>query len=95
MPAIVQFEFDTGTVHGILASVGVGPARYEDRRVGDGRWLLGLFDDGSPLIWERLPEPSLEPEWATRTITAGADGTLYLMVAQPDGVSVFRRPARP
>jgi hypothetical protein len=95
IPAIVQFEFDTGTAHGILASVGVGPARSKDQRAGDGRWLLGLFDDGSPLIWERLPEPSVEPEWATRTITTAADGAIYLMVAQPDGVSIFRRPARP
>jgi hypothetical protein len=94
VPAVVQFEPGTATAHGLLASVGVGPARAGDRDVGDGRWLLGVFDDGSPLIWERLPEQSLAPEWATRTLTATPDGAVYLMLAQPDGVSIYRRPAR-
>jgi hypothetical protein len=94
VPAIVQIEQDAGTTHGILAAVGVGPALDRDRRSGSGRWLFGLFDDGSPMIWERLPAQSLEPEWATRTLTATPDGTIYLMAAQPDGVSVYRRPRR-
>ena len=50
VPAIIQFEQDTGTPHGIVASVGVGPARASDSRLGDGRWLLGVFDDGSAMI---------------------------------------------
>jgi hypothetical protein len=95
IPAVVQFEPGTATAHGLLASVGVGPARTTDRGVGDGRWLLGVFDDGSPLIWERLPEQSLAPEWATRTLTVTPEGAIYLMLAQPDGVSIYRRPSRP
>jgi hypothetical protein len=93
IPAIVQFEQDTGTPHGMVASVGVGPARTSDGGVGEGRWLLGVFDDGSPMIWERLPEASLVQEWATRTITATGDGTIYLMLTQPDGVAIYRRPS--
>ena len=94
VPAIIQFEQDTGTPHGIVASVGVGPARASDSRLGDGRWLLGVFDDGSAMIWERVPEQSLTAEWATRTLTATPDGTIYLLLAQPDGMSVYRRPHR-
>jgi hypothetical protein len=95
VPAVVQFEPGTATAHGLVASVGVGPARAQDQGLGDGRWLLGVFDDGSPLLWERLPEQSLAPEWATRTLTATPEGAIYLMLAQPDGMSIYRRPSRP
>ena len=92
IPAIVQMELDTGVPHGILAVVAVGPARAADKRYGDGLWLLGAFDDGSPLIWERVAEPGLAQEFLHRSLTATQDGTIYRMIPEPDGVFIYRRP---
>jgi len=95
IPAIVQFELDTGLPHGVVAVVGVGPAGHMDHRFGDGLWLFGSFDDGSPLIWERVPEAGLEQEFFHRSLTATPDGTIYRMIPEPDGIFIYRRPDRP
>jgi hypothetical protein len=92
IPAITQLELDTGVPHAILAVVGVGPARTADQRYGDGLWLLGAFDDGSPLIWERVAEPGLAQEFLHRSLTATQDGYIYRMIPEPDGVFIYRRP---
>jgi hypothetical protein len=94
IPAIVGLEVDTGLPHGIVAIVGVGPARDRDTRFGDSMWLFGAFDDGSPIIWERVPEPGLAQEFLHRSITATQDGTIYRMIPEPDGIFIYRRPAR-
>jgi hypothetical protein len=95
VPAIIVLEVDTGLPHGILAVVGVGPARDRDHRYGDSMWLFGAFDDGSPIIWERVPEPGLAQEFFHRSLTATQDGAIYRMIPEPDGILIYRRPGRP
>ena len=61
------------------------------RRYGGGRWFLELEDDGSPLVWERLPNVPLEDEDVVRHLAAGPDGSVYLMQVDRKGVSIYRR----
>jgi hypothetical protein len=95
IPAVIGLEVDAGLPHGIVAVVGVGPASDRDTRFGDSLWLFGAFDDGSPVIWERVPEPGLTQEFFHRSITATQDGTIYRMIPEPDGIFIYRRHARP
>jgi len=69
----------------------LAPARGGDAaRFGGGRWLLRI--GRSALLWERLPGPGIPDELERRHLTAGTDGSLYLMVARKKGVEILRRP---
>jgi len=93
VPAIVGVEAISAIPHGIVAYVQVSPSRPRDAaRFGGGHWLLKLSDDGSPIWWERLTEPGLSSEVQVRHLAVGADGRVYRMVAEPDGLSIYRRP---
>ena len=91
--AFVVPQFQAANEHGVLAYVQLSPVRRGiAQRYGDGRWILGLFDDGSPLIWERLPdETSLNDETQVRHLTTGPDGAIYLMRETTEGVVILRR----
>jgi hypothetical protein len=79
----------------LLAYLQLSPSDPADqRRFGGGRWLLGIPDDGSPLIWERVPDPGLSDESQVRFLAAGPGGEIYLMVPQPDHELILRRPGR-
>ena len=94
--AIVGVEAVCAIPDGIVAYVQLSPSRPEDAaRYGGGHWLLKLSDDGSPIWWERLPEPGLTSEVQVRHLAVGADGSLYRMVAEPEGLSIYRRPSSP
>jgi hypothetical protein len=54
-----------------------------------GRFLLRVGE--SPMLFERLPEPTLEDHGQVRDIVLGPDGRLYLMQLDKDGVRIFRR----
>jgi hypothetical protein len=54
-----------------------------------GRFLLRVGE--SPMLFERLPEPSLADDTQVRRIALGPDGHLYLMQLDKDGVRIFRR----
>lgn len=56
-----------------------------------GRWLLKVANDGSPLLWERLPDPTVDDAWQVRHLAVGPDGRLYLMVLRRSGVAILRR----
>jgi hypothetical protein len=58
-----------------------------------GRWILQVSDDGSPLVWERLPDSRIADEGQVRHLTVGPDGAVYLMVAGPNGETIYRRSA--
>jgi hypothetical protein len=78
--------------HGIVAYVPVVPARSGDaQRYGGGRWLFRITDDGEPLLWERLPDPTIADEQQVRHLTVGPEGSIYLMVATGDGMEIYRR----
>jgi hypothetical protein len=91
--AIVGVEATCAIPDGIVAYVQLSPSRPADAvRYGGGHWLLKLSDDGSALWWERLPEPTLPSEVQVRHLSVSADGGVYLMLARPDGLSIYRRP---
>jgi hypothetical protein len=96
LQAIVGVEAVCAIPDGIVAYVQLSPSRPQDAaRYGGGHWLLKLSDDGSPIWWERLPEPGLTSEVQVRHLAVGADGSLYRMVAEPQGLSIYRRPSSP
>jgi hypothetical protein len=79
--------------HMLLAYVQFSPTRAADQeRYGGGRWLLGIPDDGSPIIWERMPEPGVSDEQQVRLLAFGPDGSVYLMVPEPRYELILRRP---
>jgi hypothetical protein len=55
-----------------------------------GRFLLRVGQ--SPLLLERLPDPTYEDETQVRHIALGPDGHIYLMQIDKDGVRIYRRP---
>jgi hypothetical protein len=56
-----------------------------------GRWLLEVSNDGSPLVWERLPDPRVADEAQVRHLSVAGDGAVYLMVAGTQGETIYRR----
>jgi hypothetical protein len=91
LPAAFAIETAAPLPNGIAVYVEIGPVRAKDAHFGGGRWLLEVFDDGSPLVWERLPEPGLSDESTVRDITSTPDGTVYLMLPEPDAMYIYRR----
>jgi hypothetical protein len=92
LEAVVGAGMAAVVPHGVLAFVRVSPARPEDQeRYGGGRWLLVVSDDGSPIVWERLPVGTLSDEWQERHVGVGPDGAIYLMLARPHGMEIVRR----
>ncbi len=94
LDAVVGVEAISVIPNGIVAYVRLSPARTTDaQRYGGGHWLLKLSADGSALWWERLPEPGLSSEVQVRHLAVGADGSVYRMVAEPEGMAIYRRPS--
>jgi hypothetical protein len=54
-----------------------------------GRYLLRVGE--SPLLWERLPDPTVDDVEQFRHLTLGPDGRLYLMVTDRGAVRILRR----
>jgi hypothetical protein len=76
----------------VLAYVRMAPSRASDaRRYGSGRWLLRLGSDGSPLVWERLPTPSINDSLQERHLATGPGGRVYLMVPDRRGEHIYAR----
>jgi hypothetical protein len=89
--AVVGFHAEGATDHGFIAWVMVAPESVKASRIyGGGQWLFGVFDDGSPLLWERLPESRFD-EFLVRKLTVGPDDSIYMMQVDRKGVSIFRR----
>jgi hypothetical protein len=67
------------------------PSRPGDQvRYGGSRWLLRM--GRSPVLWERLPDPSVPDEAQRRHIANGPGGHVYLMVLTRKGAQIYRRP---
>ena len=54
-----------------------------------GRFLLRAGE--SPILFERLPEPTQEDDTQVRHLALGPDGRIYLMQIDKDGVRIYRR----
>ncbi|HYT30656.1 MAG TPA: hypothetical protein VEN82_07745 [Actinomycetota bacterium] len=92
LPAAFGLEPDVVVRGGLAAFMMVSPTRPGDAgKYGGGRWFLEVKDDGSPIIFERLPDRGLSDESIGRNITVGADGSIYLMVAEEGGMNFYRR----
>jgi hypothetical protein len=79
------------TADDVVMYVMLAPSRAGDaRRYGGGRWLLRL--GRSPVLWERLPDPSIPDEPQHRHLALGPGGIIYLMVARKGGMLILRRP---
>jgi hypothetical protein len=71
--------------------VKIAARTLSDDQIG-ARFLLRV--GSSPLLWERLPQPSgVDDDTQRRRIALGPDGHLYLMVTDKDGVRIYRRPS--
>ncbi len=82
--------------HGTATYVHLSPSRAADQdRYGGGQWLFEYFDDGQPLVWERLPDSPLDAAEIYRHLAEGLDGHLYLMLAERGGMRIYRRPGPP
>jgi hypothetical protein len=91
LPTSVTPRPEAALPGGVVAFVRVVPsAAPAARRYGSDLWVLAVSNDGSALRWHRLPEPTIADEVQERHLTAGADGGLYLMVADDEGVRVYR-----
>jgi hypothetical protein len=96
IPVAVGWETYAVLPHGFATYVGLSPVRGTDQdRYGGARWLLEYFDDGQPLVWERLPESTLAGARIWRYLAEGLDGHLYLMLAEKRGMRIYRRPGPP
>jgi hypothetical protein len=92
LPAVAGPATQAGLDHGIASYVMVSPGKPRDaERYGGGRWFLEFSDDGTPLVWERLPTPAFDDETQVRHVTAGPDGSIYLMQVDGTGASIYRR----
>jgi len=94
IPAVAGWQTYVALPHGFATYMGFSPVRRvdQDRYQGSDRWLLEYFDDGTPLVWEPLPESSLKGAYVWRHLAEGLDGHLYLMLAEKGGMRIYRRP---
>jgi hypothetical protein len=68
------------------------PLRADDAaRYGGGSWLLRYPTDGSPLVFERLPEPAMEDGYQARHLAVDDSGRVYLLLTLRGGMAIYRR----
>jgi hypothetical protein len=93
LPTGAGFQMQAVLGDRVAVWVQVSPSRTVDaERYGGGVWLLVFPLDGSPLIWQRLPEPGLSSEGQVRTLAAGPDGSLFVMLVARDAMVIYRVP---
>jgi hypothetical protein len=92
LSAVASGEFQSALQHGVACLIKIGgESRKPGVRSRDGRWFLELADDGTPLIWERLPEGTFNDNEVVRHLAVGPDGSIYLMLIDAHGVSIYER----
>ncbi|MFL5799823.1 MAG: hypothetical protein ACJ77A_18090 [Actinomycetota bacterium] len=96
IPSVVAWKAYCALPHGMATYVQLSPSRTADQdRYGGGQWLFEYFDDGQPIVWERLPDSPLDAAEIYRHLAEGLDGHLYLMLAERGGMRIYRRPGPP
>ena len=92
VPAIFSEHYEAGAAGSGCFLVQGSPAGTADAAsYGGGRWFLRYPTDGSPLVWERLPEPALPDEYQIRHLAADAAGDVFFMTALRSGVAIYER----
>lgn len=91
-PAAVGWFAVLAVERGLGVFIMLTPAAQENvERHGGGRWYLQISAGGDPLVFERVPETRFADENVVRHVTVGADGGVYLMLVDREGVTVLRR----
>ena len=92
VPAIFSEHFEGVASGAGLFLVQGSTAEASDARGNrGGRWFLRYPTDGSPLVWERLPEPVVSDEYQIRHLATDAVGDVFFMAALRSGVAIYER----
>jgi hypothetical protein len=75
----------------ILWLKGAPSRRVDADAFGGGNWLLRYPTDGSPLVFERLPDAALEDAFQARHLAVDRQGRIYLMLTLRRGMAIYRR----
>jgi hypothetical protein len=92
LPATFVDRVQGGGAGALVVWLRGAPTRPGDAaRSGGGNWLLRYPTDGSPLVFERLPEPAVADGYQTRHLSVDPRGRIYLMLTERHGMAIFRR----
>ena len=89
IPIGASAEALVATEHGIAVYMTIGSF---SRRVRPTRWYLEISNDGSPLGWERRPDPEVDDQRLSRHLTSGPNDSVYFIHAGASGFTIYRRP---
>jgi hypothetical protein len=91
IPGAFVFSVVAVTDHGLVCEFAAAPSHVDEaRRLGGGRWLLVVSEDGTPITWARVPRPTLADELQRRRETIAPSGGVYAMIATLDGMTIRR-----
>lgn len=82
------FVVDGSDIYMYVRVVGTRPQGNGDDL--GGRYLLRVGE--SPILFERLPDPTNDDDTQVRHLALGPDGHIYLMQIDKDAVRIYRRP---
>ena len=92
VPAIFSEHYEAAAAGAGFFLVQGSPARTADADAyGGGRWFLRYPTDGSPLVWERLPNPPLPDEFQIRHLATDRAGDVFFMASLRTGVAIYER----
>jgi hypothetical protein len=89
LPAVVGPNIEAAVASSVAMFVRLSTSNPNGQPVG-GDWYLQL-GPGQPVVWERLPASPLDDSQQVRHLVAGPNGGVYLMVADANGESIYRR----
>ena len=92
VPAVFSEHYEAAADGAGFLWIQGSPARTADATAyGGGRWYLRFPTDGSPLVWERLPDPAVSDEYQIRHLAVDAAGDVFLMASLRTGVAIYER----
>jgi len=92
VPAVFSEHYEAAAGGAGFLWIQGSPARTADAEAyGGGRWFLRFPTDGSPLAWERLPDPPVPDDYQVRHLAVDAAGDVFLMASLRSGVAIYER----